>query len=632
MSAPENIYRVDDLMIDCENFRVQKGEQDIALTPRAFDVFIFLLKNAGRVVEKQEIFDAVWKDTFVGDNALTKIIKEIRHALNDDANKPHYIETVPKRGYRFVADVTRDSSNENDRLKIEPFALTDSNKTIPLPTAKRKNFLLIGVVILSLTVIGIGFLAFTEWYSEIAVRNAPIDSIAVLPFENVSADQNIEYFSDGITENIINTLSRLPNLRVVPRSTVFYYKGKSEDPHTVGRILRVRAVLTGRIIQRGESLSIQTELIDIDRKAQIWGQHYSRPLTDVISLKQEITNSVIERLGLQLTHAERQKLARRETESNEAYQLYNQGLYHWNKFNGEGYKKAIEYFQKAIDIDPNYSLAHASMGIAIVSLSLANDPPPLETFPKARSAVTKALAIDDTLAEAHSCLGTIKFFFDWDWNGAEQEFQRALSLNPNLPEAHLFYAILLSDTGQHEQALSMAQRSRDLSPLALRNNALEGQFLFYAGKNDDSLTKLQKAIEYEPNFWLTRLFIARAYIEKGMYSEAVAEATQARDLSRGANTEAIALMIYALAKSGKIELARSAMNELKRLASERYIPPYHFALAYNGLNKTDETFAWLEKAYQARDLKMTFLKVEPKWNNLRGDARFVDLMKRMNLQ
>lgn len=629
MSAPENLYRVDNLMIDGENFRVQKDGQDVALTPRAFDVLIFLLKNGGRVVEKQEIFEAVWKDTFVGDNALTKIIKEIRHALNDDTNNPRYIQTIPKRGYRFMADV----KNGTELLPShEASGVEKSQKPVLQASPNRKNFLIIGAVILGLIALSLGILVFSEWRSEIAVRNTPIDSIAVLPFESVSSDQDIEYFSDGITENIINTLSRLSNLRVMPRSTVFYYKGKSEDPHTIGRALRVRAVLTGRVVRRGETLSIQTELIDVDRKAQIWGQLYNRPVADVIDLESEIVSSVIKSLGFQLTSTEQQKLTRRETESKEAYQFYIQGLYHWNKFNGEGYKKGIEYFQKAIDIDPDYSLAHASKGLAIVSLSLASDPPPLETFPQARSEITKALAIDDTLAEAHSTLGTIKFFFDWDWHGAEQEFQRAISLNPNLSEAHLFYAILLSDTGRHEEALSMAQRSRDLNPLAGRNNALEGQFLFYAGKNDESLTKLQKAIESEPNFWLTRLFIARAYIEKRMYAEAIVEAKQAREQSRGANTEALALIIYALAKSGKIESALSAMNELKSLATERYVPPYHFALAYNGLGKTDETFAWLEKAYQGRDLKLTFLKVEPKWNNLRADPRFQDLMRRIGFR
>ena len=310
VSSNENIYRFDDVTVDGENFRVRKGGQDITLTPRAFDVLIFLIKNRGRAVEKQEIFDRVWKDTFVTDNALTKIIKEIRRAFEDDASQPRYIETVPKRGYRFIAELQAETEVEtpDENSKTEK-----SRKTVAPPFSKGKKLLLLAALVLGAMLLAAGFLAFTEWRSEMAALNAPIDSIAVLPFENSTQDQNIEYLSDGLTENIINTLSRLPNLRVLPRSTVFYYKNKPEDPHTIGRILRVRAVLTGKVMQRGDRLTVQIELIDVDRKAQIWGQQYNRPFADVISLQEEIADAIADRLRFRLNGTEQKQLTERFT-------------------------------------------------------------------------------------------------------------------------------------------------------------------------------------------------------------------------------------------------------------------------------------------------------------------------------
>ena len=288
----------------------------------------------------------------------------------------------------------------------------------------------------------------------------------------------------------------------------------------------------------------------------------------------------------------------------------------------------ISYFQQAIDLDPSYALAYVGLADAYRSLALAGGMSPTEFLPKAKAAAQKAIEIDDTLADAHAEFGFIIFWYDWDWNAAENQYKRALELNPNDADTHLFYAHLLSNTGRHAEGLAEARRARELDPLNVRTNALEGQFLLHAGQTDEALARLQKTLELDPNFWLAHLFAASAYIEKRMYSEAIAEARKARELNP-VHSHSIALLGYALAKSGKQAEARAVLDELLKLSTERYVPPYYIALIYNGLGERDESLSWLERSYRERDGPIVFLKVEPKWNNLRSDPRFQDLLRRL---
>ena len=506
-------------------------------------------------------------------------------------------------------------------------------ETIPEPTARPTSAPLTeriarnktGVIIIASLVLLVAATAAVYFYHS---RKATIDSIAVLPFVNATADPNMEYLSDGLTESLIDSLSQLPKLNVKARSSVFRYKGKEIEPQTIASELSVQAILNGRVVQRGDNLTLYLSLVDGRSGNQIWGTQYNRKQTDLVTLESEVARDVASKLQARLSGADEQRLAKNYTENTEAYQLYLQGLYHWNKLSPPEIRKSMEYFQQAVEVDPNYAQAYAVMGRAFFSLALTGDAPAQEVFAKAREATTKALKIDDTLSEAHTTFGWIKFFNDWDWSGSEKEFQRALGLNPNLAETSIAYAHLLAFTGRYAEAMPMAERARELDPLNLRINALEGQFLFYAERYDDSLIRLQKTIELEPSFWLAHLFIARVYIEKKMYGEAITEATKARDLSNG-NSEAIALIIYALAKSGKRDEAEAVLDELKKRAAERYVPPYCLALSYNGLDETDQAMASLEKGFEQRDVRMVFLKVEPKWSNLRSDARFSDLLRRV---
>ena len=492
---------------------------------------------------------------------------------------------------------------------------------------QHKRGVLVAFSVLLLAAVALGVWSFARRASS----SAQIESIAVLPFINASGNSDVEYLSDGMTESLINTLSQLPRLSVKARGSVFRYKNKEIEPQKAASELSVQAILNGRVVQRGEDLTLYLSLVDGRNGNQIWGEQYDRKIAELVVLQNEIARDVSQKLQARLSGADEQKVAKTYTANAEAYQLYLKGRYHVLKLTLSEIQTGISYFQQAIAIDPSYALAYVGLADAYRS-ALAGDMPPTELLPKARAAAQKAIEIDDNLADAHAELGFIIFWYDWDWTAAENQYKRALQLDPNNADTHLFYAHLLSNTGRHPEALAEVKRARELDPLNLRTNALEGQFLIHAGRTDDALARLQKTFEMAPNFYFAHLFAASAYIEKGMFPEAIAEAQKARELSGPTNSHPMGFLGYALAKSGKQVEARAVLAELLKSASERYVSPYNIALIYNGLGEHDETFAWLERGYQQRDQRMVFLKVEPKWNNLRDDSRFQNLMRRVGFE
>lgn len=470
--------------------------------------------------------------------------------------------------------------------------------------------------------------AVSYYYFSVPDSEAAINSVAVLPFVNESGNADVEYLSDGMTESLINSLSQLPNLLVKARSSVFRYKGKEVESQQVASELSVQAILNGRLVLRGDDLALYLSLVDGRTGNQIWGEQYNRKLADLVSLQKEIALDVSHKLRARLAGADEQKVAKNYTENTEAHELYLKGRYHVYKLIPSGIQTGISHFEQAIRLDPNYALAYAGLSDAYRSLALSGEALPTEFLPKAKVAAQKAIEIDDHLAAAHTTLGVNIFWYDWDWSAAENQYKRALELNPNDADAHLFYAHLLSNTGRHEEALAEVKRARELDPLSPFVNALEGQFLLHAGRTDEALDRLQKTFELEPNFWMVHLFASNAYIEKGRYPEAIAEAHKASQLA-AFQTVSVAVESYALAKSGKRDEARALLNELLKLSQKRFVPPYHIAFAYNGLGERDETLAWLARGIEQRDPKMAFLKVEPKWNNLRDDPRFQEVLRRV---
>lgn len=525
----------------------------------------------------------------------------------------------PARDEAATAMFTRLPSEAPTREQIKKQALPQDEDRKEKSSANRKLIL----AFVTIFVISAAFFAYRYF-----TPNKQIDSIAVMPFVNDSGSADVEYLSDGMTETLIGSLKQIAKLNVKARSSVFRYKGKETDAKTIGRELDVQAILNGRIVQRGQDLILYVELVDAQTENSLWKETYNKTMTNLVALQNDVARDVAENLKVKLTGADQQKLAKNFTVNAEAYQLYLRGRYHALKLTPPELLKGISYFQQAIGSDPNYALAYVGLSDAYRSISIVGEMPPTEYLPKSKAAAQKAIELDDTLAEAHAALGFSIFRYDWGWSESEKECKRALELDPNSADVHQVYAHLLSNTGRHPAALAEIKRAREIDPLNLRIGALEGQFLIHADKPDEALASLRKIFELDPDYYVAHMFAASAYIDKGMFAEAVSEARRTRELS-DVSSLPTAFLGYALSKSGKQAEARSLLDKLLKLSSERYVSPYAIALIYNGLNERDEAVAWLERGLEKRDVRMTYLKVEPKWNSLRDHPRFQEILKKI---
>ena len=453
------------------------------------------------------------------------------------------------------------------------------------------------------------------------------DSIAVLPFDNLTRDPDTEYLSDGLTESVINSLTQLQSLRVVARNSVFRYKGRVTDPLAAGRELGVSALLTGRMTQRGDNLSVSVELIDVRDNKQLWGERYERKVTDLLAVQREIARDITERLRLKLSGAEQTRAVRRYTEKPEAYELYLKGRYHWNKRSPEGLRLAVEYFKQATALDPNYALAYAGLADAYAVLpNMDRRVSRQEMIPLAKDAALKAVALDYDLAEAHTSLAVILRKFDFDWVGAERHYKRAIELNPNYPTAHQWYGEMLIAQGRFDEGLAEVRRALELDPLSLITNLSLGLGLRVARRDDEAIAQLQKTLELDPNFADANSFLAAAYAHKGMHEEAIA--ANAKQMAReGAPPAVIEAAKGAYAREGW----QGYLRFLLKTVESRDNPPRPEGVAglYGQVGEKDKAFEWLERAYVERADGLSLLKVDPWFDPLRDDPRFADLMRRV---
>jgi eukaryotic-like serine/threonine-protein kinase len=456
-----------------------------------------------------------------------------------------------------------------------------------------------------------------------------IDSIAVLPFANLSKDPQTEYLSDGITESLINSLSELPNLKVVARNTVFRYKGQGVDAQKVGKDLGVRAILTGRLMQSGDELLISVDLEDVGNNRQIWGEQYNRKLSNLVSVQEELATDIFGQLRPKLAGDQRKLLTRRSTEDAQAYQLYLQGLFYWNKWTEADFKKAADYFTQAVQRDPRYAQSYAGLADTYSLLGDAGYEAPSEAWPKAKAAAMQALEIDDSLAEAHTSLGLVKEHFEWDWAGAEKEFQQAIQLNPNLATAHLWYGDFLTNTGRIDEGLRETQKAQELDPVSLIINTNLGWQYYVAGRNDEAVEQLRKVLEIDPKFSLARRTLEQVYAQMGKQKEAVGEREKLLSLSGG--PELAASVEEDFSRGGYRGVLESWLAGLTELAKHSYVSSYSIAEAYARMGDKERAFVWLEKAYREQDSGLVSLGVEPIFDGMRGDPRFQDLLRRLNL-
>ncbi len=525
--------------------------------------------------------------------------------------------------YQHASDLRADLKRFKRDTDSGRAAASSARARPALPAGRRRAVLWAGSAIL------VALLGLLAWLYLSAEHAKAIDSIAVLPFANASGDPNAEYLSDGITEDLINSLSQLPKLRVVPRSLAFRYRGQEADLRKIGRDLNVRAVLMGRVLQHGDSLNIQTDLVDVTDVSQLWGQQYSRKMSDIIVIQEEISKAVTQKLGLRPTGEEQKRLTKRYTESPEAHQLYLKGRYHAFKFNTEELAKGLEYFRQAVAIDPNYALAYD--GIAYYyNLVVDWTIPPAEAMSKAKEAASKALELDDTLPEAHTSLACVYFWYDWDWQAAEREFRRAIDLNPNYAPAHTYYGWYLIWMGRADEGLAENRRAEELDPLSDEASVLLGWGLYYAHHYDQAITQLRKSLDLDPNNWTAYAMLGHAYTQQGRFPEAIAALEKARQIEDHISVP-LAALGHTYAVSGRRAEARKALDELIARSRRGHVPACTLAVIYAELGDKDQAFTWLEKGYADRSWYLTSIKVDPKFDSLRSDPRYKDLLRRIGL-
>ena len=613
-------YEFGRFRVDTAQRLLLRDQEIVALTPKVFEMLLTLVESSGEVVSKDSLMKKVWPDTFVEEGNLTQSISLLRKALGEGQNGHTYIETVARRGYRFAAPVQAVWDRAVGVGVVESVnAAVNTGAGTRAANAFRGRGRMWLVMLIVVALATAGFIYFVRANKGAETSNV-IESIAILPFVNESSDSDAEYLSDEVTDSLINNLSQLPKLRVVPRSVTLGYKGHETDPRKIARDLNVRAVLTGRVHRRGDTLSIQVDLIDVANVSQMWGQHYDRKVSDLLLVQEDISRDIFENLRLKLSVEEQKQL--------EAYSLYLKGRNYWSKRTEEGLLQGIEYFRKAIEADQNYAPAYAGLADCYNMLVVYGINQPSEAFPKAKEAATKALSIDGSLAEARTSLAFIKHRWDWAREDAEKEFQLAIKSKPTYAPAHQWYSSYLVAMGRFDEAIAEARRAQELEPLSFISNSHIGWILYFAGRYDEAIEHCKKLLDVDPNFFPARRYLGLVYEQKGMYKEAIAEFQQAAKLS--GSPLMTSLLAHAYAASGNRAEAERLLVELGQ-QKQRYVSPYTVATIYAGLGQKDQAFKWLDKAFEERDIWLMNLRVDPLFKPLRSDGRFTIVLQRLGL-
>lgn len=667
--AIKHFYRFGDFTVDTDQGILLRDGSVVPLRPKVFETLLILVENSGRLVKKEELMSRLWPDSFVEESNLTFNIKELRKALADDARQPRYIETVARRGYRFIADmeeVLSDASpvgrqvthrfetldaqsaigahgvNDSDAGKtgkIEPGIFdksvepdTDLARKKGSGTQVRKTALAVGAVAIVL-ILG-GWLL----WPRISFRAQPSSQrvmLAVLPFRNLTGDPAQEYFSDGLTEEMIAQLGNLDpqQFGIIARTSVMHYKNSQKPLDQIGRELGVEYVLEGSVRRDSDRVRIAAQLIHVRDQTHIWSRQYDRELPGLLALQREIGQEIANQIQLALGKPKPSELARkpRLPQSYEAYDFWLKGQYFFNKRTAEDFPRATDYFQRAIDKDPTYARAYVGLASAYALMGGYTMRPQTEFMPKARAAAMRAVEHDESSAEAHTVLALIVQNYDLDWQKAEAEFRRAIDLNPSYATAHHWYAEHLMWQGRFEEALRESDEARRLDPHSLIILADRGAIFYYARHYDRAIDHFRAVRELDPNFQRTGLII-HAYEQKGLFAEALADII-AHPPPHGMSPPWYwSELTYAYGRSGQQAQAQNALKNLLDLNQQQELGAEAVIWAYLGVGNNEQALAGLEKAYAQRSPALTYLKVDPRYDPLRNDARFQDLMRRVGLQ
>src|SRR5215510_14190561 len=649
----KQLFEFDRFRVDPHERLLFRDGEPIPLTPKAFDLLLAFVENSGRLLEKEELMRSLWPDSFVEEANLSQNVSLLRKALGEREGQK-FIQTVPRRGYRFIADVrgvgdseisSREKSSSDiageskgkpdvSENYVEP-GRTGANKVIGpgrgahgiLRQRPQGAVLIVSLAVATVVAVFlINRLVKTEQGAGRAIK-----SISVLPFKSLGADNADEYLGVGIAETLTTRLGSLKLLTVRPSSAVLKYVNSEKETGVAGRELNVDSVLEGSIRRLGERLRITVRLVRVSDVSLLWADHFDENFTDIFKVEDSISTKVASSLAIKLSGDEERSLIKRYTDNPEAYQLYLKGRFFWNKRTGEGFKIGISQFKQAVEKDPEYALAYSGLADSYTGLTFYNFASPNETMPKAREAATNALAMDNTLAEAHASLAHVKANYDWEWSDAEKEFRRSIELKPDYATAHQWYAIhYLTPTGQWEEAIKEMKRALDLEPTSLVMNSFLGATLYFSGRYDEAIEQCRKTIEMDSNFAVAHWHLGLVYQQKGMYEEAISELQKAITLS-GNSPLMIAALGHAYAKAGKRNEANRVLDELQKLSVVSYVSSLELAAIYAAFGEREQAFQRLEESYQERCFHLVNLNVRPEFAPLRRDPRFNNLVRRIGL-
>jgi len=577
MSGPQpGVYKFGEFRIEVGKRLLLRGGAPVALTPKAFDTLLHLIQNRQRVVEKDELMQAIWPDTSVEENNLNQNISTLRRVLGETRGENRYIATTPGKGYRFIADVEGGGA-----------------LSVPVQAAPERV------------------------------------TLAVLPFENLSSDPEREYLADGLTEETIAALGQIDpeHLGVIGRTSVMIYKKTTKTLREIGSELVASYLVESTLRGEGGRFRVTSKLIRVKDQVQVWTASYDGEPASVLNFQRELSAAIAEQIRLRLSPERLNALARRQTRNAEAYDLYLRGLHYWHQLTPPTTRRAVECFSHATQLDPEYALAWSGLADANAASPINGDSPPLVMWPLAREAAARSVAAEPNLAEAQTSLGFVKFWFDWDWLMAEAAYRKAIELDPNYPMAHRMLGIVLAHMGRYAEARPEMARLRELDPLLAINHALSAQVAFAGREYAAALQFARHAIVVDPEFWIGLFQLGQAYEQSGE-SELALEALNKAERFSGGNSKAISLRGYLFAKLGRANEAREVLSTLEAIARERYVPPYAMALVHAGLGESELALEWLDRALAVRDVHLAFLPVDPKWDAFRGDPRFQALLKR----
>lgn len=634
-SDPQAGYEFGQFTLVPSEKRLLSDREVLPLAPKLFDTLLLLVENRGRLIQKEELLKALWPNTVVEEQALAHNVSQLRKVLGDPAEDPRFIETVPKRGYRFIAPV---------RAVVQPAPLDASpavSGVMPPPGRRlwwsRPVVLAMPVAVLLLVGGTVAYLYLPGAGQRAAGASPAIHSLAVLPLENLSGDKEQEYFADGMTDALTTDLAQIGSLRIISRTSAMHFKGSKETLPQIGRELQVDAVVEGTVAHAEGRVRVTAQLIQASSDQHLWARKYERDLKDVLALQDEIAQDITEQIRVKLTPKERSLLSRAHPVDSEAYDAYLRGRYWLGKGGAEAWR-GLDYFQKAIAKDPSYALAYA--GVADSYLTLGGGfLSPKEAFPKGKEAAVKALELDPWLAEVHASMASMTFFNDWDWSGAVNEIKQAIALNPNNASAHRRYATFLTAVGRFDEALKEMERGRDLDPFSFASNFGPARILDDARRYDDALRQVQRGLEMFPDCFDCYNAIADIYEHQRMFAEAFAARQQAlsmqKDPTVGALAEAYKRGGYRGWLLKRIETLEQTPPQTIQLRNEDshldMIKAFGIAYFYALLNDEAHAMPYLERAYDGRNPGVLFLQVSPLWDPIRSSPRFRDLVRRIGL-